>query len=162
MCRYCSEDYKMHNYQGIALQPELQKKTERHIKEIIHLANNLNPNMSKKYQISGYHEWKILKKILREYAGKMNLIFNLEKEDKITGLKRNVLNLGPDDCRCIHCISPNDTIKVSIMYVKIKKIDLQIYFRKIKKNFRENIFPELMAKIWHPNRSNKWMFELEN
>jgi hypothetical protein len=47
------------------------------------------------------------------------------------------------------------------MYVSIKKIDLQVYFNKTKKYFREKIFPELIAKVWHPNRADKWMFELE-
>lgn len=34
------------------------------------------------------------------------------------------------------------------------------YFQEHKKYFREKIFPDLMAKVWHPSRMNMWIFEI--
>ena len=69
-------------------------------------------------------------------------------------------------CDCHSCLFGMNNqnfhhTRVALMYVKITKIDLQVYFNRIKKYFREKIFPELMAKAWHPKRAGQWMFELD-
>lgn len=37
----------------------------------------------------------------------------------------------------------------------------QTYFQNHSTHFRENVFPELIAYVWHPNRFNKWKYITE-
>ena len=65
---------------------KMVEKTNNHIKEILHNIKKLKPNTCKKYQLSGYHEYKLLEYELKQIN---NIKYELI-EDKI--LQRNIVN----------------------------------------------------------------------
>ena len=96
------------------------EKTNNHIKEILHNIEKLKPNTYKKYQISGYHEYKLLEHELKQISHiKYKLV-----EDKL--LQRNKVNkiIGSysDGC-CFNCDGTikYEHIKTSVLYIQINK-----------------------------------------
>ena len=95
--------------------------TNNNIKKIIDNINKLKNGSCKKYQISGYHEYKLLKYKLKQIN---NIKYELV-EDKI--LQRNAVNkiIGSYSDEC--CFDCDGTIKyehtkISVLYIQIKKI----------------------------------------
>ena len=95
--------------------------TNNNIKKIIDNINKLKNGSCKKYQISGYHEYKLLEYELKQIN---NIKYELV-EDEI--LQRNVVNkiIGSYSDGC--CYDCDGTIKyehtkISVLYIQIKKI----------------------------------------
>ena len=95
-------------------------KTNKHIKEILNNIKNLKNNTCKKYQISGYHEYKLLSHELSQIDGvKYSMI-----EDKT--LTKNVVSMiqgrYSNEC-CYDCdgIYTYKHMKVPVVYINIIK-----------------------------------------
>lgn len=91
-------------------------KTNKHIKEIINNVKNLKNDTCKKYQISGYHEYKLLSHELSQIEGvKYSMI-----EDKT--LTKNVVSMiqgrYSNECDGIYTYKH---MKVPVMYIMINK-----------------------------------------
>ena len=95
-------------------------RTNKHIKEIINNVKNLKNDTCKKYQISGYHEYKLLSHELSQMEGvKYSMI-----EDKT--LTKNVVSIIEgrySNERCHDCdgIYKYKHKKVPVMYIMINK-----------------------------------------
>lgn len=99
---------------------KMVNKTTKHINEIIHNIKNLKNNTIKKYQISGYHEYKLLTHELLQFD---NIKYEL-LEDAI--LEKNVVSeikgRYSDGC-CYDCdgIYSYKHKKVPVLYIMIHK-----------------------------------------
>ena len=99
---------------------KMVSKTNKHIKEILNNVKNLKNNTFKKYQLSGYHEYKLLTHELSQID---NISYKLIEDDKLT---RNVVSMiqgrYSDDC-CHDCdgIYEYKHKKVPVIYIHIIK-----------------------------------------
>jgi len=127
---------------------------QKHAENIILMSTKLKPGCTKKYQISGYHEWDILKQKLKYES---NLLFSLEKEKEDSNIKYKVLsNIKPDIDVTYNTGKNFVHIKIPVMFVKITKIYLKPFEYRHKKYFMAHIAPELISNVWHPKNIDKF------
>ena len=96
------------------------EKTNNHIKQTLHNIENLKTNTCKKYQLSGYHEYKLL---IHELLSVNNITYELIEDDV---LLKNVVSeirgrYSEGCCRDCDGTYENKHKKVPILYLKIKK-----------------------------------------
>lgn len=99
---------------------KMVSKTNKHINEILNNVKNLKNNTSKKYQLSGYHEYKLL---AHELSQTDNVKYKLIEDDKLT---RNVVSMiqgrYSNEC-CYDCdgICDYKHKKVPVIYIHITR-----------------------------------------
>ena len=94
------------------------EKTNNHIKEILHNIEKLKPNTYKKYQISGYHEYKLL---TYELLLINNITYKLIEDDiLLKNVVSEIKGRYSDGC-CYDCdgIYKYNHKKVPVLYLKI-------------------------------------------
>ena len=97
------------------------KKMNTNINNIIKNISKLKINNNKKYQISGYHEFKILDNILKNNNGVQYLLL---QDDKLLKNKVTHIYAGFDSECCSECdLKPQyEHQKVPILYVQVYKL----------------------------------------
>ena len=118
---YCKEEYARDRITINKHTTRMVNNTNNNIKKIINNINKLKNGSCKKYQISGYHEYKLLEYDLKQIN---NIKYELV-EDEI--LQRNIVNkiIGSYSDGC--CYDCDGTIeykhtKTPVLYIQIKKI----------------------------------------
>lgn len=115
---------------------KMEKKMETNIKNILHNIKKLKYNQYKKYQISGYHEYKKIKNILDDYSKNddCELVNNFHKYELIYDKKlyKNIvvcINGSFDSNCCTECDGrpKYDEQKVPVMYIKIYGLPHSLY-----------------------------------
>ena len=97
---------------------KMVEKTNNHIKEILHNIEKLKPNTCKKYQISGYHEYKLL---TYELLLINNITYELIEDDiLLKNVVSEIKGRYSDGC-CYDCdgIYKYNHKKVPVLYLKI-------------------------------------------
>jgi len=102
------------------------KKLEKNRQIILNAVKRLKLNTTKKYMISGYYEWKILRRILKFFN---DISFHLVKDKSLT---RKVVKGG--------FFAPRDeTIKrQEVLYISITKIKPKNNFRLFLLEYKKN------------------------
>jgi len=102
-------------------------RMDKHIydimQKIMKIEQSKNEQIIQKFQINGYHEYKILKLFLDNYK---NIQYNLIFDDKLTRSVVDEINATDDNGCCYDCgrRMSYSHIKVPVMYIKVTKIKI--------------------------------------